>query len=47
MHSNAHNVLSGEEREIVTKKDEIIEMIKQADLRRLKLIYQYIKALMA
>lgn len=28
-------------------REEIIEMVKQIDLRRLKLIYQYIKALMA
>lgn len=47
MHGNVYNTSSGEEKEIATKKDQIIEMIKQADLRRLKLIYQYIKALMA
>lgn len=47
MHGNAHDMSSEEEREKATKKEEIIEMIKQADLRRLRLIYQYIKALMA
>lgn len=47
MHGNVHGMSSEEEREKATKKDEIIEMINRVDLRRLKLIYQYIKALMA
>lgn len=36
-----------DEKKIIYLREEIIEMIKQVDLRRLKLIYQYIKALMA
>lgn len=47
MSSDVYNMPNGEEKEIVTKKEEIIKMIEKANLRKLKLIYQYIKALMA